>query len=125
MRFQMWMMGCLLVLVFALPAPADAASRWWDLLPKMNDKDIALAKEAAREQLGGQAVGKIVRWNNPETGNSGAVKLLESYTWDDQPCRRVVHKLEIKGQEHQIWEIRICKIKSGEWKFPVPPKRLF
>jgi surface antigen len=125
MRITRWLAIVLIGLGFGSFDATAAGSRWWDQLPKMDKTDIRMAKQAARVQLQGKAPGTIARWRNPKTGNSGAVKLLKSFQWQGRACRHVVHKFEMKNQEDQIWEVQLCQVKSGDWKWPIPPKRLF
>ena len=100
---------------------------WTDILPDLSKRDIALAKEKARDEMTGKPVGTVLEWQNPQSGRSGTVRLVSNYQWKGYQCRKVVHALQMSTQDRnqgqQNWEISLCQVK-GEWKWPVPPKKL-
>ena len=62
-------------------------------------------------------IGTVDRWQNPISGNSGAVKLLGKFEFQGMPCRTLQHRLDIASeQEPQFYVINRCKTKDGEWK---------
>ena len=62
-------------------------------------------------------VGATAEWSDPETGNFGAVKLGEAYTWHGLSCRRLHHAIKITGSRDPISiVVDRCKTAKGEWK---------
>lgn len=62
-------------------------------------------------------VGAIEKWNNPGTGNSGTVSLIQLYEKDGMPCRKLRHRISVKGhKDPQVYIFSRCRVKSGEWK---------
>ena len=100
---------------------------WADILPAMSKRDIALAEKQARDELTGKPAGTVLAWQNPRSGRSGTVRLVSNYQWKGYQCRKVVHAFHMskqdKNQGQQNWEISLCLV-DGEWKWPVPPKKL-
>lgn len=112
-------------------APANAqrgVGGWSDILPELNKADIEIAKKKSRGELIGKPIGTVLVWNNPKSGNSGTVQLVSNFKWQGYQCRKVVHAFHVSKKQRtthrsQNWEIVLCDVK-GEWKWPVPPKRL-
>lgn len=62
-------------------------------------------------------VGASEKWSNPGTGNSGTVTLTQVYEKDGMPCRKLRHRISLKGQKDpQVYIFSRCRVKSGEWK---------
>ena len=62
-------------------------------------------------------VGATAEWTDPETGNFGAVKLGEAYTWQGLSCRRLHHAIKITGSRDPVSiVVDRCKTAKGEWK---------
>jgi surface antigen len=112
------------IVLGVLPAEAQSVrSSWWKGLPSLTKKDIELAQTKARVELTGKPIGTVASWRNPKSGNAGTVRLVSNFEWQGNPCRKVVHSFQPVQQEKQVWEFSVCDIK-GEWKWPVPPKKL-
>jgi hypothetical protein len=63
----------------------------------------------------GKQVGAAKSWENPATGNGGAIKLLNVFsTADGRDCRRLRvdnHARSLKGSSKQI----VCAGPDGKW----------
>ena len=85
----------------------------------VSESDIRLAGAAAAKLYEGEraALGDIERWTNAESGNQGTVRLVQIFTYNDLPCRRLQHdiKLASVGTPFRYIFDR-CKLPSGEWK---------
>jgi hypothetical protein len=70
----------------------------------------ALTRDAARP-------GQTAAWDNPATGTSGTIELLETFQKDGMPCqkRRYVFDNERKFGT-STFVLNLCRIPSGEWK---------
>ena len=86
---------------------------------ELTEADVALLKAAAEKLYLGEeaAVGQVEEWANPESGNQGTVKLVETFTHNDLPCRRLQHDISVaKAADDYRFIVDRCKIPSGEWK---------
>jgi surface antigen len=98
---------------------AEARQEWLGFLPPLTKADMELAQKAARVDMEGQPEGTALRWQNSESGNSGAVVLIRRYQSDGRECRRLQHHLKIKGeQDIRVLEVTICLQEDGSWKWP-------
>lgn len=108
-----------LVLLLASAAPVAAQiSPFGRIGATFTDEDIALAR-AAIDELRGEAVpvGAERGWENPDSGNSGRLKYVESLTIDGMPCRKIVHRVRLSRQSDPKYSTLItCKTADGSWK---------
>lgn len=75
------------------------------------------AMGAAGAALEGKAIGHEESWNNPETGNSGTIRLLKEDTCQGMPCQYRGNTITI-GETKKTEELvfRRCKTPDGKWK---------
>lgn len=118
-----------LTLVFAFALTAIPTASQAQINPfkhsgmDLSAEDVELLKGAAGKLYMGHTaeLGTVERWQNPATGNTGAVKLIKifEYTYEGQqmPCRRMVHVIKIKGDSdpHQYFLNR-CEVEPDIWK---------
>ena len=78
--------------------------------------DFALQRAAIRRTLDEEPDGGRGTWENPETGHSGEVLPLRTFTHEHQRCR--VFRLIMRGAETRDLEFRACKQPDGEWRIP-------
>jgi hypothetical protein len=55
-------------------------------------------------------------WSNPQTGNSGTIKVLRSYTRGQMPCRDTQVNSQLKDR-NVVYVLPVCQIADGSWKF--------
>lgn len=56
-------------------------------------------------------------WSNGETGNGGTAILIDRFTYQDMPCRRIQHDIAIKGVADTFrYIIDSCQVADGSWK---------
>lgn len=84
-------------------------------------EDIEILKETGREVLNSQADDTVVHWSNPETGNSGSIKVKDSQEIDGQNCRAALLKNRTESMEGHVRYL-LCQQEDGTWKITVPPK---
>lgn len=110
----------IVVAVAALAVPAHA-----QLNPfrrsgfDVSDADVALAGAAAAKLYQGEqaVLGDIERWSNAESGNQGTVRLVNIFTHDELPCRRLQHDIKLANVGTPFRYIfDRCRVPSGEWK---------
>ena len=107
------------VLLLASAAPVTAQiSPFGRIGATVTDEDIALAR-AAVDELRGDAVqvGDERSWQNPQSGNRGRLRYVDSLTIDGLPCRKIVHQVRLARQSDFKYSTLItCKTAGGEWK---------
>lgn len=60
-------------------------------------------------------VGRVVRWQNPDNGNSYAVQPTKTYYSNQQPCREYTTRALIGGKSQEVYG-RACRQGDGSWK---------
>jgi surface antigen len=108
--------GFILLTTLLIPVLANAQYGWNALDVGLTAADIDLAQSAAREQMDGQPVGTVIRWENPATGAYGTVELLRLYERDTLSCREVMHHFRSESEGNGELLSRICLTPDG-WKF--------
>jgi surface antigen len=84
-------------------------------LGTMSQEDRQMYKRTLDEALDSGAVGQTKEWRNPETGNSGSVKVIKDFSRQESTCRRVETFAQTKSLKNRArWNF--CKQPSGEWK---------
>jgi surface antigen len=77
----------------------------------------ALAAAGARLYTPEQVpVGMTESWNNPQSGNSGTVKLIREFTQKGMPCRRLEHRIKLAREGERKYTMNRCKGPDGQWK---------
>ena len=85
----------------------------------MDQRDIDMMAETARPiyQTPPPADGTKYEWENPVTGNSGTMTLLESREYQGLPCRKIQYSFKIKNVSTDFSFVQErCQVASGEWK---------
>jgi surface antigen len=85
----------------------------------LEESDVAMLQAAANAlfQDDKARVGQSETWNNPETGNSGAVSILQLFEHEGLPCKRLQHAIKQKGHADQnIYQFARCRTNDGSWK---------
>lgn len=82
----------------------------------MTDGDVATANLAVQQALEYHASGQIVRWSNPNSGNTGSVTPRRSFFLEDKGvfCRDYNELLTIEGQS-ETYVDTACRDGSGKW----------
>jgi hypothetical protein len=63
-------------------APAHAQMGWsWESNIELNQEDINLIHQTVNQRIHGKAIGTTASWSNPDSGNSGTIKLLKKYRY--------------------------------------------
>ena len=108
----------LMVVILAF-GPAKAQYRGFtEILPEgLTEEDIEFMKETARGKMENEPIDTIIRWKNPASGNSGAVKLLKRFQLSERECMTNRHYLLLKNDEKRVLEATVCREKGGEWIF--------
>ena len=81
------------------------------------DRRIMESLSAKLYQADNPQIGATEHWSNPKSGNSGTVSLIEVFEKDGMPCRKMRHRITIKGmKDPMIFVFNRCRLQSGEWK---------
>ena len=86
--------------------------------------DVKLMRAAADEVLKSANNGTRKDWNNPATGNGGAITLVTQFTAPDgRTCKQVRLDNRAKTMENTTI-MSVCKNADGQWKADAakPPK---
>ena len=118
-RFAAVLLCCLCVSAFAVASRAQISPFFNRFSGSLNEDDVKDLM-AAGQRLYGQDVvpdGATDTWSNPKTGNSGTITVLQSFTRDGMPCRKVRYNNRIKNQPNtRIFTLDWCKTPQGVWK---------
>lgn len=84
-----------------------------------NEQDWDMAKEAARKALNESKTGDTVSWSNPDSGNSGELKVIDVSEQKGQSCKTLqiinrARNLEGKGA------YLFCRQPEGTWQLSRP-----
>ena len=110
-------MGLLVVSIF-IPTSFAQYRFFTNILPEeITPGDFDYMKEAAREKMQDQPVDTVITWKNPESGNTGAVKLLRRFNLQDRECMKNRHYVLYASGEREIFEFTVCREEGGEWVF--------
>ena len=104
---------------FQFSSPVNAQyGGFTEILPEeMTTEDIEFMKETARQGMQDQPIDTVITWKNPESGNSGAVKLISRFQLEDRECMKNKHYILFQSGEKAVLEATVCRIEDGEWVF--------
>lgn len=84
---------------------------------KLSDEDMALAGGAADALYEAGAVGEVGEWSNETSGNSGRVRLLETFEYEGYACRSVEHVIKTaRNRDPSTLVVKSCLAEDGTWK---------
>jgi hypothetical protein len=81
--------------------------------------DLKQVRGTAMEMLDRGRDGQSTSWRNPETGNSGEVRIIAPAKGADAACRELLLKVRARNGLADQASLRICKGKSG-WALSAP-----
>jgi len=86
---------------------------------ELTAEDLQMLKSAGSKLYEGETaeVGTVESWSNPQSGNSGTIKLIDLTEYKGMPCRRLQHDIAIKNVADPFrYVVDRCQTPSGEWK---------
>lgn len=112
-------LAALCLLTLSVMQVANGQSGWGFLknapAGQFTDKDVAMLEEALQSVLDSDEVPVSQRWENPESGNSGELRVLRAFKSEQgRSCKRVQMDNESrskKGSSH----ISLCQDAGGKW----------
>lgn len=82
----------------------------------MDELDWANAESAQRQAVAAP-VGQTIAWQNPQSGNSGAVTpMRDGATGSGQYCREFQQTVVVGGRVHESFGVA-CRQPDGSWQF--------
>jgi surface antigen len=109
-----------LIIALALGVAAPAAAVKWmrdAAVTEFANSDWDLLRSEVNRVLEEAEDGEQVNWKNPETGNRGALKVIMSFEWNDQRCRRLAALNVTKKGTRGVMNHNLCRQADGAWKF--------
>ena len=111
-----------LVLIFAALASPAAQAQLLGLGFESNvtltQDDLDMIHRAVTQQIHGKPVGTTASWNNPNSKNSGTIRLLKKFTARNMRCETLGYTLmttaAAASPEH--YELNSCLQPDGTWK---------
>jgi len=90
----------------------------WETHIVLSQQDIDMIHGAVTNQIHGKPVGTAALWSNPDSGNSGAIKLEKKLTRRNQQCEDIAYTVRSSGTpvytEH--YHFTSCLQPDGTWK---------
>lgn len=82
-----------------------------------NEEDLRLMGEATDQALDGADDGEEIAWSNEQTGSSGTITPIRSFTRQDNDCRRVeiVNRAKQATRGAASTRVDFCNA-EGTWK---------
>jgi len=118
MSFNKTSLACAIILMFSVPGMLLASNwQWLKDAPVMSfdEQDWKLLQETINQTLNKDSDGDSRQWNNPETGNSGTVQVLDTRDTDTGLCRNLVISNSSKP-EKEVTRLNYCRQPDGQWK---------
>jgi surface antigen len=83
----------------------------------LSTEDFAMVGQAVDGLYDAGKIGVAQTWSNPESGNSGSVKIVDTFEYQGLPCRTVEHTVKIRRQaDPKQVVLKTCRDKDGAWK---------
>jgi surface antigen len=109
--------SALSLLIGASPAFSNWAWMSGSAVLQFTDRDWEILKAEAIHVLDQVESGVRVDWRNDESGNSGAIKALMTFTHDGMTCRRLAFLNLTKDGARGVSNYNLCRQDGGAWLF--------
>lgn len=88
------------------------------VLEQFTEGDWAILRSTTRSLIIDGADGDRVDWENPDTGNGGAVRVLNDFEYKEMRCRETAFRNYTRNRvlEGQF-TAHLCEQTDGAWKF--------
>ena len=87
-----------------------------EIAKTLSEADLQRADDAAQDTMETTPTGQTVKWDNPDTGNSGSYKpTSDTARIDGEDCRDFESIVTIDGED-KIATGRACRQSDGSWK---------
>ncbi len=108
-----------ILLLFAATIPAHGMWAWMRdaAVAEFEDSDWDILKAEAKRVLDDVESGVRVDWRNEETGNSGAFKVLMTFTHEGMTCRQLAVLNLSRNGVRGVANYTLCRQPDGQWAF--------
>jgi surface antigen len=81
-------------------------------------EDLDMMRQTVIQQIHGKSVGATASWNNPDSKNSGTIKLLKKFTARSMHCETLGYTLvtTARAVSPEHYEFNSCLQPDGSWK---------
>jgi hypothetical protein len=96
-----------------------ASSQYRDVFGSMRPGpgDQQMVRERVQTLLDGPADPRTLEWDNPGSGNSGAVVLQREFARSGQQCREIEYRIIHRSQDRpEVASLVWCKQANGQWQ---------
>jgi len=94
-----------------------------DVAKQLTEKDVDLMGDAGKRVAESGKIGKVQRWENPKSGNSGSITLIRKFKIDDTAC--VEARITISNRRKEILDKleSYCRGDDDQWILATEIKR--
>ena len=85
----------------------------------LTQQDLDMMRQTVTQQIHGKPVGTTASWSNPNSKNSGIIKLLKKFTAGNMRCETLGYTLmttAVAGASPEHYELNSCLQPDGSWK---------
>ena len=86
-----------------------------DVAKNLTEKDLELIATASKKAVEAKKIDRAWKWNNPDSGNSGSLKITREYQIRGHDCVEVEVRVSIKGREKMNEPDNLCLNKDKKW----------
>jgi surface antigen len=106
-----------LVLV-AAPAAAQYMGPLWETNVPLTRADLDMIETTLAQQIHGHPAGTTVRWQDPASGNSGKITLLQVFEQSGGRCERIQYHnySPKKWLPNDHFTLTSCRQPDGSWR---------
>jgi surface antigen len=112
----------LVLIVAALASPmaqAQFLGSGFESNVTLTQQDLDMLGRAVTQQIHGKPVGTTASWSNPNSKNSGTIRLLKKFTARSMRCETLGYTLmttAVAGASPEHYELNSCLQPDGAWK---------
>jgi len=112
----------LLLIVAGLVSPAAQAQLLglgFESNVTLTKDDLEMIHRAVTQQIHGKPVGTTATWSNPNSKNSGTIRLLKKFTARNMRCETLGYTLmttAVAPASPEHYELNSCLQPDGTWK---------
>ena len=110
--------GCLglATLVAAYAVAAQIISPFGRVRGQLTDEDRRMARNSLDRLLAQKEPGKVLTWQNADSGNSESMRLDKVFDEKGYPCRTVTRRIKLRKEaDPRQFVITYCNV-DGTWK---------
>jgi surface antigen len=81
-------------------------------------EDLDMMRQTVAQQIHGKPAGTTASWSNPDSKNSGTIKLLKKFSARNMRCETLGYTLvtTARGVSPEHYEFNSCLQPDGSWK---------